>query len=75
MLRTYDRPHGLQGELLPWPFFVVSVQTDSGHELTFAPGVWVVHKTRTGKGMIVGINDEQMTVLWSVEPQDPRESF
>lgn len=69
MLRTYDRPHGLHGNLLPWPFFVDSDKTDSCFEHTFVPGDRVIHKTLAGRGMIVGINEEQMIVLWSIEPK------
>ena len=73
-LKTYDRPLSLQDERLSWPFFVIDddgvVQTEPDPEPVFAPGVWVTHQTLAGLGIIVAINDDQMSVLWSVQPNN-----
>lgn len=43
------------------------VVIDSWKEI--APGKWVTHTSAGGKGMVVAVNDDQLTVLWSQEPR------
>lgn len=35
----------------------------------FAPGDCVVHSSGTGYGMVVALNDDDLSVLWSEEPR------
>lgn len=80
-LKTYDRHYtndtlvGAKApdvrEPLPWPFNVIDddgvLVIDSWTEI--APGKWITHTSQGGKGMVVAVNDEQLTVLWSDEPR------
>lgn len=71
-LKTYDRTYfDAEGRSLPWPFNVIDddgvLVIDSWTEI--APGKWVTHVNYGGKGMVVAVNDEQLTILWSEEPR------
>ena len=63
-LKTYDRVHA---DGTPADIGLKTVDEDQ----VWAPGVWVTDRAVGGLGMIVAINDEQVTVLWSVEPKWP----
>lgn len=43
---------------------------DSSLAVNLAPGDWVQHKHRTpaGKGMLVAVGDDFVTILWSIPP-------
>lgn len=67
-LKTYDRElDGPRGVPIPWRFLF-----ENGNEAGpngFRPGEWVTDKHYGGRGMVVAYSDEQMTILWSVEPR------
>lgn len=70
-LETYTRLASLNGDLMPSPFWVIG---DDGAIVTspappIEPGCWVTHQTLGGTGMVIAINDENLTVLWSIEPR------
>jgi len=77
-LKTYDRPINREGNPDLWPFWVVDEEGiiqvvdekatiyEPTHKLM--PGCWVTHRSLGGKGMVIAINDENLTVLWSKEP-------
>jgi len=70
-LKTYDRDFDhVNDEILPWPFNVIDedgvIVIDSWHDIV--PGKWVTHKTAGGKGLVIAVTDDQLTVLWSDPP-------
>lgn len=68
-LRTYDRTSDLTGNALPWPFVCIEHRPDSP-EPALQPGMWVNQPgmNTSGLGMVVAIDEVQITILWSVEP-------
>lgn len=71
-LKTYDRTRIAYDDApLPWSFNIIDddgiVVVDSWREI--APGKWVTHTSAGGKGMVIAVNDDQLTVLWSDPPQ------
>jgi hypothetical protein len=67
-LKTYDRPVALDQSAIAWSFVPLSSCGDPSCDEPLSPGDWVKHKTDGGRGMVIAINDEQLTILWSEEP-------
>lgn len=71
-LKTYTRategPHVGEGPYLPWPIVLAEGCGDPSCGV-LAPGEWVTHKTWGGFGIIVAMDDENLSVLWSEEPR------
>jgi hypothetical protein len=67
-IKTYDKV------LLPlparWPLYVLD---DAGkpnkRKRRLAPGDWVTHHEQGGKGIVVAITRDEVSVLWSIEPE------
>ncbi len=56
----------------------IVIVTEDGSELTaeaVKPGDWVKHRVYGGHGMVVAVAEDQISVIWSVEPKDPFSSF
>lgn len=63
-LKTYD---------IPPPEMGMAFENIDGGPL--APGCWVKHHDLDGFGIVIAINDEQLTILWSQEPRQPLTGF
>jgi hypothetical protein len=84
-LRTYDRSYDLHGTSMPWPFYIIGEDGEIKTvdetlsifvpAMTFAPGEWVTHRGNGGRGIIVAVNDDSLTVLWSIEPREDIGAF
>lgn len=69
-LRTYDKPGIPALDIkISWQFKHYDGCGDPTCDGPFKPGDWVRHDTAGGKGMIVAIDDSQITILWSIEPR------
>ena len=72
-LKTYEREYDFAGGespvKRPWPFALHNGQGDPDQDV-LAPGMWVVHRVRGGFGVVVAVNDELITILWSQEPRN-----
>ena len=76
-LRTYDRDiFRSDNGVREWP--IVPLRND-GDEWEvddrpglppMCPGDWVAHRSDGGRGIIVAINDEQASVVWSLLPEE-----
>lgn len=67
-LKTYGRspaPDGAQDVIIREDGFIKA----NGKDLKLKPGSTVKHYVGGGYGIVVAINDEQITVLWSQEPE------
>lgn len=76
-LKTYDREYSDKeggGGPDPWRFTVVGGCSDPGCD-PLMPGVWVTDMSYGGHGMVIAINDEQITILWSIAPKGGFENF
>jgi major capsid protein Gp23 len=71
-LKTYSLREG--GDANP-QIFVPFEGPDPNPSALLAPGDWVKDRSFGGRGMVVGIDDAQITVLWSVEPNHDFSSF
>lgn len=67
-LKTYDLRYK-NGERADLGLVVVDAEGDA--KTHWIPGEWVTDRAIGGFGMIVATNDDQLTILWSVEPEWP----
>ena len=70
ILKTYRRVWiagntDYDGEWAGWSYDPIDGQS------TLAPGVAVEKSDYTGRGMIIAISKEQLTILWSILPKSP----
>jgi hypothetical protein len=68
-LKTYDRPIALTGQCMPWPFDVVGGCGDPKCD-PITPGCWVSKQVGGGLGFVVAVNDDNLSILWSEEPNE-----
>lgn len=61
-LQTYD----IQNSPEAYGFVLIE-ESDTSHQRPLRPGDWVSLRER-GCGLVVAVNDKQMTVLWSQSP-------
>lgn len=89
-LKTYDREYEADidvnapfhpGDVVtaprvpaPWNFVVLGGCGDPDCE-PLEPGKWVCHRGLGGRGMVIAVNEEQLSILWSEEPRDPFGTF
>ena len=80
-LKTYDRQYQLEDEEgcdqrvpLDWPFERADGCSDQKC-CPLTPGDFVTHPQYGGFGIVIAVNDEQLTVLWSEEPRTPVNGF
>jgi hypothetical protein len=74
-LKTYDRQYQLEDEEgcdqrvpLDWPFERADGCSNQ-RCCPLTPGDFITHPKLGGFGMVIAVNDEQLTVLWSEEPK------
>jgi hypothetical protein len=53
----------------PWPFCVINEDGNKKATKSIKPGDWVAHWPYEGQGMVVAVDDNSITVLWSVPPR------
>ena len=77
ILRTYGRSGDVFGDPdigSRWPLYRLSNEDWSVDKEAkgLAPGDWVCHINGggTGRGIVVAINDDEVAVLWSIDPQE-----
>ena len=77
LLRTYDRNILFRSDnVMTWP--IVPLRNDGDEWVVddrpglppMCPGDWVAHRHDGGRGIIVAINDEQASVVWSLLPEE-----
>ncbi len=74
-LKTYDRVfNDVTDKFELWPYTVIGGCGDLGC-VELKPGDWITHHRNGGRGMIVAITCDQMSVLWSEEPSSGFEKF
>lgn len=70
-LKTYGRLFNDEdGKYYPWDFRLTNGCGNPNCDV-LAPGEWVEHRSWGGFGMIIAIDDQQITILWSEEPHTP----
>ena len=69
-LKTYDRI--LTPPPAHWPLYPLKENGKPNKaRKRLRPGDWVTHREQGGKGLIVAVSADEVSVLWSVEPKAP----
>ena len=75
-LKTYERDAFASDR--PWPLYRYAADGTLDKEATtFRPGDWVAHAWGggTGRGVVIGVTQDEVAVLWSDEPQSGFDKF